>query len=123
MTEPIEVHYFYRTRWGCHDEFVELFRKNHWPILREQWAAGRYVNVELFTPRFHGGGGADWDEHPGCEHIYYVLSGRAHMCVEDEEFDLEPGDCLLMREGARHKVDVTGSETFRIAVVFAPGRV
>ena len=61
MTEPIEVHYFYRTRWGCHDEFVELFRKNHWPILREQWAAGRYVNVELFTPRFHGGGGADWD--------------------------------------------------------------
>ena len=61
MTEPIEVQYFYRTRWGCHDEFVELFRKNHWPILREQWAAGRYVNVELFTPRFHGGGGADWD--------------------------------------------------------------
>jgi len=61
MTEPIEVHYFYRTRWGCHDEFVELFLKNHWPILREQWAAGRYVNVELFTPRFHGGGGADWD--------------------------------------------------------------
>ena len=38
MTEPIEVHYFYRTRWGSHDEFVELFRKNHWPILREQWA-------------------------------------------------------------------------------------
>jgi hypothetical protein len=61
MTEPIEVLYFYRTRWGCHDEFVELFRKNHWPILNEQWAAGRYVKVELFTPRFHGGGGADWD--------------------------------------------------------------
>ena len=45
------------------------------------------------------------------------------MWVEDEEFDLEPGDCLLMREGVRHKVDVVGSETFRIGVVFAPGRV
>ena len=61
MSEPVEVLYFYRTHWGAHDEFVALFRKNHWPILREQMAAGRYANVELFTPRFHGDGRADWD--------------------------------------------------------------
>jgi hypothetical protein len=61
MTEPIEVLYFYRTKWGAHDEFVELFRRNHWPILREQLAAGRYANVEMWTPRFHGEGRADWD--------------------------------------------------------------
>jgi hypothetical protein len=61
MSEPVEVLYFYRTKWGAHEEFVALFRKNHWPILREQWDAGRYVNVELFTPRFHGDGRADWD--------------------------------------------------------------
>ncbi len=61
MSDPVEVLYFYRTKWGSHDEFVALFRKNHWPILRESWDAGRYVNVELFTPRFHGQGSADWD--------------------------------------------------------------
>ena len=61
MSEPVEVLYFYRTRWGAHDEFVDLFLRNHWPILREQWAAGRYTNVELFTPRFHGDGRSDWD--------------------------------------------------------------
>lgn len=61
MSQPIEVQYFYRTRWGCHDEFIELFLKNHWPILREQWASGRYTNVELFTARFHGDGRGDWD--------------------------------------------------------------
>jgi hypothetical protein len=61
MSEPIEVLYFYRTKWGAHDAFMELFRKNHWPILREAWQAGRYTNVELFTPRFHGQGRADWD--------------------------------------------------------------
>ncbi len=60
-TDPVEVLYFYRTRWGAHDEFVALFRKNHWPILREQLAAGRFTNVELWTPRFHGDGRADWD--------------------------------------------------------------
>lgn len=61
MTEPVEVLYFYRTRWGSHDEFMELFRRNHWPILREQLTAGRFVDVQCWTPRFHGSGQADWD--------------------------------------------------------------
>ena len=31
---PVRVAYYYRTRWGSHAEFVELFTRNHWPILR-----------------------------------------------------------------------------------------
>ena len=61
MGVPVQVLYFYRTRWGGHDEFVALFRKNHWPVLREQLAAGRFAAVEMSTPRFHGDGRADWD--------------------------------------------------------------
>ena len=61
MTEPITILYFYRTKWGSHDEFMALFRRNHWPILKEQLAAGRYTAVELSTPRFHGDGRAVWD--------------------------------------------------------------
>jgi hypothetical protein len=61
MSDPVEVLYFYRTNWGAHDEFVGLFRKNHWPILREQLAKGRLTAVERFTHRFHGDGRADWD--------------------------------------------------------------
>ena len=61
MSDPVEVLYFYRTRWGAHDEFVELFRQNHWPILREQLETGRFLAVEMWTPRFHGDGRADWD--------------------------------------------------------------
>jgi hypothetical protein len=58
---PVQVLYFYRTRWGAHDEFVELFRRNHWPILREQLETGRFIDVRMWTPRFHGDGRADWD--------------------------------------------------------------
>jgi len=61
MSQPVEILYFYRTRWGAHDEFIELFRRNHWPILRDAMAAGRYVDVRLSTARFHGEGRADWD--------------------------------------------------------------
>jgi mannose-6-phosphate isomerase-like protein (cupin superfamily) len=92
-----------------------------WVLVRP--ATTGNTQCEFFVTEMRQGGGADWDTHPGCEHIYYVMAGRATMSVEDETYDLEPGDCLLMREGVRHKVEVVGSETFRIAVVFAPGRL
>lgn len=53
--------YFYKVRWGYHDEWVALFRKNHWPVLREQLATGRFTDVRLFVPQYHGDGRADWD--------------------------------------------------------------
>ncbi len=61
MPEPVEIQYFYKTRWGAHDEWIELFLRNHWPILREQMAQGRYTAVRMAAPRFHGDGLAGWD--------------------------------------------------------------
>ncbi len=58
---PVTAAYFYRVRWGHHAEFIELFERNHWPILREQLATGRLLDVRLQTPRYHGDGRADWD--------------------------------------------------------------
>ncbi len=57
----VRVDYFYRVRWGHLDEFLELFERNHWPILREQVDSGRLLDVRLYTPRFHGDGRADWN--------------------------------------------------------------
>ncbi len=57
---PVTVAYFYRVRWGAQDEFVELFERNHWPLLREQLASGRFLDVQAAAPRFHGDGRADW---------------------------------------------------------------
>jgi hypothetical protein len=81
VSQPVEVLYFYRTRWGAHDEFVELFRRNHWPILQSQWDAGRYTNVELWTPRFHGEGRADWD-------VLVSITYRDWAAIEEHS---EPG--------------------------------
>jgi hypothetical protein len=61
VSEPVEVQYFYKTKWGHHDEWVELFLKNHWPILKSQMAEGRYTDVRMTVPRFHGEGLAGWD--------------------------------------------------------------
>ena len=60
-TRGVSVAYFYRVRWGALDEFIELFERNHWPILQDQLVAGRFLDVRAATPRFHGDGRADWN--------------------------------------------------------------
>jgi hypothetical protein len=57
---PVTVQYFYRIRWGFQDEFIELFERNHWPLLRAQVESGRMLDVHAYEPRFHGDGRGDW---------------------------------------------------------------
>jgi hypothetical protein len=59
--QRVTVAYFYRVKWGFVDEWLELFGRNHWPILREQLRLGRFTDVRAYTPRFHGDGRADWN--------------------------------------------------------------
>ena len=52
--------YFYRVKWGYQDEFVALFKKNHYPVLRDQMRTGRITAVRSYVPTYHGDGRADW---------------------------------------------------------------
>jgi hypothetical protein len=58
--KPVTIAYYYRVRWGHHDEWLRLFRRNHYPILAEQLRGGRFTDLRCHRPRFHGDGGADW---------------------------------------------------------------
>lgn len=58
--KSLTVWYFYRIAWGHHSEFIELFRKNHYPVLAEKVKSGRFVSVRCVEPKFHGDGRADW---------------------------------------------------------------
>jgi len=64
MTTPIDapviVEYYYKVRWGYQEEFLELFRRNHYPVLRAQLDAGRLLEFRAYEPRFHGDGRSDW---------------------------------------------------------------
>ena len=60
VTTERTVWYFYKVRWGHQDEFVELFKKNHLPVLKAQQEAGRMTAVRTFVPTYHGDGRADW---------------------------------------------------------------
>lgn len=61
LEKPITVAYFYKIKWGYQEEFLDLFKRNHYPVLEAQVKAGRLLKVEAFTPRFHGDGRSDWN--------------------------------------------------------------
>jgi hypothetical protein len=52
--------YFYKVRWGHQDEFLNLFQKNHYPVLKAYQELGRYASIRTYAPRYHGDGRADW---------------------------------------------------------------
>jgi hypothetical protein len=54
------VWYFYRVKWGHQEEFVDLFQKNHYPVLKEQLKSGRMTAIRTYAPTYHGDGRADW---------------------------------------------------------------
>jgi hypothetical protein len=52
--------YFYTVKWGFQNEFLDLFQRNHYPVLKAQLDAGVYTRVRTFVPENHGDGRADW---------------------------------------------------------------
>ncbi len=58
--EPKVTWYFYTVKWGLQDEFLDLFQRNHYPILKAREKAGQFTAVRTYVPEFHGDGRADW---------------------------------------------------------------
>lgn len=52
--------YFYTVKWGYQDEFLDLFQRNHYPVLKALMQAGQFSSIRTFVPRYHGDGRADW---------------------------------------------------------------
>ena len=43
--KPFVVEYYYKAKWGHAEEFLTLFKKNHYPLLKKQVEMGRMVKV------------------------------------------------------------------------------
>lgn len=58
--DPVTVAYFYKVKWGHQEEFLELYKKNHYPVMEAMVKSGRLLEVKTFVPSFHGDGRSDW---------------------------------------------------------------
>ena len=59
--KPFVVEYYYKAKWGHADEFLKLFKKNHYPLLKKGVESGRLVKVWMDQPRYHATEDGRWD--------------------------------------------------------------
>jgi len=59
--QPYVIEYYYKAKWGHADEFLTLFKKNHYPVLKKEMELGRMLKVTMAAPRFHATEDGRWD--------------------------------------------------------------
>ena len=58
---PFVIEYYYKAKWGHADEFLALFKKNHYPVLKKEMELGRILRVSMTVPRYHTTEDGRWD--------------------------------------------------------------
>jgi hypothetical protein len=59
--QPYTMEYYYKVLWGHQQEFLQLFLKNHYPVLRKNVESGRILSIKIETPAYHMPEDARWD--------------------------------------------------------------
>jgi hypothetical protein len=59
--QPYVIEYYYKAKWGHAEEFLSLFKKNHYPVLKKEMELGRMLKVSMTVPRYHTTEDGRWD--------------------------------------------------------------
>ena len=59
--QPYTVEYYYKCQWGHQAEFLQLFLKNHYPLLQKVVSTGRMLSVKIESPAYHTTEDGRWD--------------------------------------------------------------
>jgi hypothetical protein len=59
--QPYTVEYYYKLQWGHQQEFLQLFLKNHYPLLEKMQASGRILSLKIESPAYHTTEDGRWD--------------------------------------------------------------
>ena len=77
--KPFVAEYYYKAKWGHADEFITLFKKNHYPLLKKEVELGRILEVHVVQPRFHATEDGRWD--------YRVTIVFKNAAIANDDFD------------------------------------
>lgn len=80
--QPFVIEYYYKAKWGHADEFLALFKKNHYPVLKKEMELGRILKVSMTAPRYHTTEDGRWD--------FRVTIVFKNAAIANDNFDSGP---------------------------------
>ncbi|HTS75743.1 MAG TPA: hypothetical protein VMG40_06040 [Bryobacteraceae bacterium] len=84
--QPYTMEYYYKVQWGHQQEFLQLFLKNHYPLLQKIVESGRMLSVKIEQPSNHMTEEGRWDYRVT---IRFKNSTMATTANPDEERFIE----------------------------------
>jgi hypothetical protein len=99
--QPYTIEYYYKAQWGHQQEFLALFLKNHYPLLKKIAETGRIASIKIESPAYHTTEDGRWDYRVT---ITYPNSTLATTSNPDEDrliHELYPDQETYKREEQR----------------------
>ena len=60
-SEYFTIENYYKVKWGFANEFIELWKTNHYPLLKKAQEKGDIINIIAEKPMLHSGEDTRWD--------------------------------------------------------------
>lgn len=99
--KPYAMEYYYKTAWGHQKEFLDLFLKNHFPLLRKIEESGRILSLKIETPANHMTEESRWDYRVTIVYKNSTLATTANPEEESLIKKLYPDQAAYQREEQR----------------------
>ena len=104
-SEAVTVEHYYKIKWGSADQFKDLYKRNHQPLLDEMQRQGFIHRVETEEPFTHMAGDQRWDLRVRITYrdapSAIVVGGTFDKAFEAAKAKLYPDEAKLDREEAQ----------------------
>jgi hypothetical protein len=99
--QPYTVEYYYKVQWGHQQEFLDLFLKNHYPLLQKIVSTGRMLSVKIEAPAYHTTEDGRWDYRVTIRFKNSTVATTANPDEEGMMKELWPDQVQYKREEQR----------------------
>jgi hypothetical protein len=99
--QPYTMEYYYKLPWGHQQEFLELFLKNHYPLLKKEVESGRMISVKIEAPAIHVTEDSRWDYRVTVQYKNSTLATTSNPKKESLIRQLWPDQETFQREEKR----------------------
>jgi len=98
---PYVMEYYYKAQWGHQQEFLNLFLKNHYPLLLKRVESGDMLSVKIETPANHMTEDSRWDYRVTITFKNSTIATTANPAEEETKKRLFPDQATYEREEQR----------------------
>ena len=120
--QPYTIEYYYKCQWGHQQEFLDLFKKNHYPLLQKVQTTGRILSIKIESPAYHTTEDGRWDYRVTIRYKNSTMATTANPDEEAFKKELWPDQVTYQKEEQRRFEILAGHWDLPITDITPPNK-